>query len=301
MAAMLRSALILSTCLVACGGSNGGRDDGGPTGADAAPGGRDLPPLAIHIRTDPNYMDTAWCHLSFVPEQDPVFPTIRRDRFDSTPAGIVVTPASWIEEAKTRVPALQAAVSSRTRQLLDSATAVAGRPFGQRDFSFLLYYCPFFGGGSAIPGIYPLFPYLAEAVGDLQWPDWIFTDEYMFHEILHLYVMEKIDYAKGSPMLTDAYQAVTADADFYGAVSAYLGHAPTADEMVSFVGLVMTHLHLDALMTRTYLALDEADNLERIKSYEIHNPAPHPSYVEAWALVDAYTPEQVDALLAELR
>ena len=297
----MRAALLTAAIgLAGCTDSGAADRIDASTRADAQ---ADEPPAApaIHLKNDQNFMDTAWCHISLVPIQDPVFPTIRRDRFEATADGIVITPASWIEEAKTRVPELQMAADTRGKRLLEEATRVVGRPFVQRDFDFLLYFCPFFGGGSAIPGIYPVFQYLESAVGELQIPDWIFSDQYMFHEIVHRFVMERIDYTVGTPMLNAVYTAVAGDGEFQAAVAAHLGHAPSESEFLSYVGLVMTHIHVYAIMTRTYLALDEATNLERIRSYETENANPHPSYVKAWEIVGEYSDSEVEALLAEVR
>lgn len=298
---MRAAPLAVAIALAGCSDSGaGGRldaaapSDAGPMApGDAAP--------RIHVKSDPNYMDTVWCQIALVPEQDPVFPTIRRDAFEVSPDGIAVTPASWLAEAKTRVPELQAAADARGRELLDEGARLVGRPFIQRDFDFVMYFCPFFAGGTAIPGIYPIFPYLESAVGELQWPDWIFTDEYLFHEILHRYVLERVDYAEGTPILNELYGRLAGDTAFFESVTAYLGRAPTAEEQLSYIGLVLSHIHVYAIMTRAYRSLGEESNLDRIRTYETENARPHPSYVEAWSIVRAYGDGELDALLAEVK
>jgi hypothetical protein len=146
-----------------------------------------------------------------------------------------------------------------------------------------------------------VFPYLTAAVGALAWPDWIFTDEYMFHEVLHRYAMEKIDYAVGTPSLIAAYTALVGDAAFRTAVTAHLGRPATDQDVLVHIGLVQTHVHVYAIMTSTYRALGEDANLERIFTYETMNANPHPSYVKAWEIVRALTDAERAAVIAEVR
>jgi hypothetical protein len=66
---------------------------------------------------------------------------------------------------------------------------------------------------------------------------------------------------------------------------------------------VLTHLHVYAIMTATYRALDEEERLDTIRDYEMNTPAAHPSYVTAWAYVIAIEndPAAMEALLHEVR
>src|SRR5262245_32468347 len=74
------------------------------------------PPPVVHIHTAvelPDF-DMGFCRRSMVPVQDPVFPTIRRDRFTVDADDNVQIPPDWIAEARdTRVPQLRRAAADR--------------------------------------------------------------------------------------------------------------------------------------------------------------------------------------------
>src|SRR5262249_38136177 len=90
-------------------------------------------PPRVHLNADliGAYLDGYWCHLSAIPVQDPVFPTIRRDAFTEEPAtGLVRIPPAWIKEAsETRWPQLTSAADQRLPKLLAKVESVVGRPF----------------------------------------------------------------------------------------------------------------------------------------------------------------------------
>jgi hypothetical protein len=244
--------------------------------------------------------DQGYCRGSMVPEQDPVFPTIKRSRFQIDPATDLVTiPADWMKEAKeTRVPQLERAAAERLPRLLGKAVELVGRGFDHHDFDYFFYLCPYFGGGTASAKVYPMFQYLRAAVGDLQWPDWLFTDQYLFHEVLHNYVIERIDYTKGTPILNAVYAALAADTAFLAK-----GKAHGQGDDAFYIGTAMTHIHVYAIMTATLRALGEEERLQTIRHYETGLPAAHPSYVKAWEYVIAIEndPAAMAAILAEVK
>jgi hypothetical protein len=154
-----------------------------------------------------------------------------------------------------------------------------------------------------------MFMYLKAAVGELQWPDWLFTDQYLFHEVLHNFVIERIDYTKGSPILNAFYTALVADTDFHAKAKAHAGFTGAdtdpawQQELVVYIGTAMTHIHVYAIMTAAYRALGEQDRLQTIRQYETGLAAAHPSYVKAWEYVIAIEndPASMSALLAEVK
>src|SRR5262245_21123632 len=105
------------------------------------------PPPVIHIHTSvelPDF-DAGFCRSSMIPVQDPVFPTIRRDRFAVGADDLVTIPADWVAETRdTRGPQLRAAAAKRMPVLLGEVQAQV-RPFDQRDFDYFFYLCPYFG------------------------------------------------------------------------------------------------------------------------------------------------------------
>jgi hypothetical protein len=252
------------------------------------------PQLQFEADFSGGYFDSFWCRGSMIPIQDPVFPTIRRDAFKTdTETDIVQIPGSWIKEAReTRWPQLMESARKRLPILLTQVERVVGRPFIQRDFSFFFYFCPAFNGGTAIPAVYPIFPYLKAAVGDLSFPDWIFTDQYTFHEVLHLYVKERIDYSKGSPVLNTLYGVILADQVFESKAKSYLNYPnPITPEYASrwettdravMAGTALTHIHVYGIMTQVLRAIGEDARLNIIRSFEMDTAASHPSYVWAW-------------------
>lgn len=281
-----------------------------PSGPDAAGQLTPSEPPKIHIH-DGAYLtdfDAGYCRGSMLPIQDPVFPTIRRDRFeiDST-TDIVTIPADWIAETRTRAPELRAAADERLPRLLGKVEDVVGREFDQRDFDYFFYLCPYFEGGTASAKVYPMFMYLHAAVGDLAWPDWLFTDQYLFHEVLHNFVMERVDYRTGTPFLNDLYAKLVVDEEFTAAWMAYLGNTGAepkeelAADQAQMVGLVLSHVHLYAIMSEVLRDLDEDERLETIHTFETSLPSSHPSYVEAWRVVMTSDPAALAALLAEVR
>lgn len=260
--------------------------------------------------------DQWWCRGSMIAEQDPIFTTIRRDRFEIDPATDRVTlPAEWIAEARdVRAPQLVKAAQARVPGLIESATRLVGRPFGQRDFSYFFYLCPFFDGGTASAKVFPMFMYLEAAVGaEQQWPDWLFTDQYLFHELLHNYITEAIDYTKGTPILNQLYTELLADQEFAAASQRYLGYPDpiTPDyqarwesiDKIEMIANVLTHVHVYAIMTVTLAELGEQERLDTIRAYETGTDASHPSYVEAWRYVTAIEsdPDALAAVLAEVK
>jgi hypothetical protein len=255
--------------------------------------------------------DGGFCRGSMVPVQDPIFPTIRRSRFTIDPAtDLVAIPPDWIAEARdVRIPQLRAAAAARLPSLLGKVVELVGRGFDHHDFDYYFYLCPYFGGGTASAKVYPMFMYLRAAVGDLAWPDWLFTDQYLFHEVLHNYVLERVDYTKGTPILNAMYVQLVADADFIARSKAHLGFTGADDdpvwqrEFVGYVALVLTHIHVYAAMTSVLRALGEEERLQTIRAYEMANPAPHPSYVKAWDYVIAveHDPTAMAQILAEVR
>ena len=276
---------LLAILVAACG-------DDGVTPADAATA-KPAPPPVIHIHDAVEFpdFDAGFCRGSMVPVQDPVFPTIRRDRFAVDADDIVQIPEDWKTETKqTRGPQLHAAAAERLPVLLAKVQELV-RPFDQRDFDYLFFLCPYFGGGTASAKVFPMFMYLRAAVGDLAWPDFLFTDQYLLHEVLHNFVLERVDYTKGTPTLNDLYRTLIADAEFTAAWMAYLGDTPAtppeklAQHQTEMVGTVLTHVHVYAIMTITLRALGEEDRLQTIRSYETGHPAAHPSYVKAWQVV----------------
>lgn len=285
----------------------------------AAPAQAQNPPI-VHINdpiTFPDF-DAGFCRGSMIPEQDPVFTEIRRSRFqiDKT-TDVVSIPSEWIKEAKeVRIPQLKSAVQLRLPKLLQKTTEVVGRPFRQKDFDYFFYLCPYFGGGTASARVYPMFMYLKSAVGPTQqWPDWLFTDQYLFHEILHNYVMEKIDYSKPeklTPVLQILGAQLWLDTDFEGKAKKYLKYPePITQEYatkwetqdkVEMIGLVLTHVHVYGIMTAVYKALGEQVRLDTIRQYEMDTPAAHPSYVRAWQYIISIesNPLYMRALLNEV-
>jgi hypothetical protein len=277
--------------------------------------GASSPRVHLHADLTGGYFDTFWCRGSTIPVQDPVFPSIRRNAFEIDPATDLVTiPTSWLREARElRWPQLLSAAESRLPILLSKVEEVVGRPFVQRDFNFFFYFCPAFGGGSAIPSMYPLFPYLRSAVSELQWPDWLFTDQYVFHELLHLFVLEKIDYARGSPVLNTLYGLLLADATFEARAKAYLRY-PTpitpeyaarweASDRATMIGLALSHVHVYAVMSRVLRALGERDRLNTIRAFETGTAASHPSYAWAWGYIESIenNPLYMRTLLDEVK
>ena len=268
------------------------------------------PPPTVHIHTAVEFpdFDAGFCRGSMIPIQDPVFPTIRRDRFVRDADDLVTIPADWIAEARTRVPQLRAAAATRMPALLGKVQTLV-RAFDQRDFDYYFYLCPYFGGGTASAKVYPMFMYLRAAVGDLAWPDWLFTDQYVFHEILHNFVMERVDYSKGTPFLNDLYAKLIIDADFTAAWMRFLGDTASTppdklqQHQMEMVGLVLTHVHVYAIMTLAYRALGEEERLQTIRSYETSLPASHPSYVKAWQIVMSLERDAaaLERLIAEVR
>lgn len=129
--------------------------------------------------------DAGWCAEALIPVQDPIFPTIRRDAFEYDTNGIAVIPGSWYNESATRVPQLRSAAAARLPMLMGAVVDLVGRPFSDTEFTYFFYLCPYFMGATASARVFSLFQYLSSAVGALQWPDWLFTDEYLFHEALH--------------------------------------------------------------------------------------------------------------------
>jgi hypothetical protein len=280
------------------------------TDAPPAPGG--APRVHLHLGSTWTDFDSGFCRGSMIPEQDPVFPAIRRDRFTIDPeTDLVSIPADWIEEAKnTRGVELRAAAERRVPVLLAKVTELVGRPFDQGDFDYFFYLCPYFGGGTASAKVFPMFMYLRAAVGELQWPDWLFTDQYLFHELLHNYALERIDYVnEGTPILNALYAELIADAEFTAEAQRYLGYTggETTEQwqrdQLEMVGTVLTHVHVYAAMTAALRALGEETQLETIRSYETSLPSSHPSYVRAWRIageMDA-EPGRLDEVLGELR
>lgn len=154
-----------------------------------------------------------------------------------------------------------------------------------------------------------MFMYLKSAVAELSWPDWLFTDQYLFHEVLHNFVMEGVDYSVGTPVLNTLYAELVDDAEFTQAWLSYTGLSGTepvevlAAEQLEMIGLVLTHVHVYAIMTAVLRAVGEAERLATIREYETSLPSSHPSYVKAWNIVIAIEddPAAMDALLAEVR
>jgi hypothetical protein len=272
---------------------------------------RASPPPVVHIHTAvelPDF-DAGFCRSSAIPIQDPVFPTIRRDRFAKDADDVVTIPPDWIAEARdTRVPQLRAAAAQRLPVLLGKVQQLV-RPFEQRDFDYYFYLCPYFGGGTASAKVYPMFMYLHAAVGELAWPDFLFTDQYLFHEVMHNFVMERVDYSKGTPFLNQLYTQLVADADFTAAWMRYVGDTastPAAKlqaDQAQMVGLVLTHIHVYAIMTVALRALGEEERLQTIRSYETSLPASHPSYVRAWQVVIGLEkdPAALDRVIREVQ
>src|SRR5262249_3808029 len=153
-----------------------------PLGPDASPSVAPPPTVHIHTGVELPDFDQGFCRSSMIPVQDPVFPTIRRDRFSKDDDDNVTIPADWIAAAAyLRVPQLRAAAAQRLPKVLGKVQELV-RPFDQHDFDYYFYLCSYFGGGTASAKVYPMFMYLRAAVGDLAWPDWYFTDQYVFHE-----------------------------------------------------------------------------------------------------------------------
>ncbi|HWM87575.1 MAG TPA: hypothetical protein VNO33_17095 [Kofleriaceae bacterium] len=296
----------------AAGGEDG--DDGGDDGED----GEDFTAPSLHISHGGGWtdFDQWWCRGSMIAEQDPIFTNIRRDRFEIDPVSDVVTvPAEWIAEARdARGPQLEQAAQARVPGLLESATRLVGRRFGQRDLSYFFYLCPFFDGGTASARVFPMFMYLESAVGpEQQWADWLFTDQYLFHELLHSYIIEAIDYTRGTPILNQLYAELVADEEFTAASQRYLGYPDpitreyearwTAVDQAQMVGLVLTHVHVYAIMTAVMKQLGEQERLDTIRAFETGTSASHPSYVRAWQHVIAIESDEaaLAALLAEVK
>ena len=279
--------------------------------SDPATPQNDAPPVVhIHDGAELPDFDAGFCRGSMIPVQDPVFPTIRRDRFEIDPVTDLVTiPADWIAETKnTRGPELRAAASARLPALFGKVEELV-RPFDQRDFDYFFYLCPYFGGGSASSKTYPMFMYLTAAVAELAWPDWLFTDQYLFHEVLHNFVMERVDYAVGTPYLNALYAELVVDPGFTAAWMAYTGDTGAeppellAAHQTEMVGLVLTHVHVYAIMTVTARALGEDERLQTIRDYETSLASAHPSYVEAWRIVGELeqAPAELEQVLDEVR
>jgi hypothetical protein len=242
--------------------------------------------------------DVGWCAQSFITVQDPIFPTIRRDAFGYNDNHILIVPQAWYDECATRVPELKAAAAQRIPILLGAVVTLVGRPFYQQDFDYVFYLCPYFYGGTAAAKVYPMFMYLSSAVGqDLQWPNWLFTDEYLFHETLHNYAMEVIDYYKLTPLLIKIYEILVNDVQFALDCQKYLDYpyplTPAWEQRwlqvdrPANIGVALTHIHVYGAMTAAYLYLNETSVLVTIRDYECNNANPHPSYVWAWRYVEA--------------
>jgi len=152
-----------------------------------------------------------------------------------------------------------------------------------------------------------MFMYLRAAVGDLAWPDWLFTDQYLLHEILHNFVMERVDYAKGTPILNELYVKLLADNEFTAAWMRYLGDTATTPaaklqaDQTNMIGTVLTHIHVYAIMTTVLRALGEESRLQTIRAYETSLPSAHPSYVKAWQYVTSLDNAALERVLAEAR
>ena len=270
----------------------------------------------VHIRDGALFsdFDQWWCRGSMIPQQDPVFSRIKRGRFSINPSDdTVIIPAEWADEAKnTRLPALRAAADRRLPILFAKTAQIVGRGFKQKDYDYFFYLCPFWNGATASSRTFPLFPYLRAAVGEQQWPDWLFTDQFLFHETLHLYVIEKIDYTVGTPVLNAVYEKLMSDPDFDGKIKAYLKFpekVPPEMEMqwrqakLGMVSAVLVHVHVYAIMTSVYKALGQVDVLKTIRDSEMNNAAPHPAYVKAWEYIISIenSPKQMKAVLSEVR
>jgi hypothetical protein len=259
--------------------------------------------------------DQWWCRGSMVPIQDPIFTEIRRDRFQIDPKTDRVTlPQAWFDESKLRVPQLRKAALDRVPTLLSKASELVGRAFRQKNFDYFFYLCPFWDGGTAAAKTFPMFQYLESAVGKAQqWPDWLLTDQYLFHEILHNYVMEKVDYTKGTPVLNALYSTLLTDAKFEADSKAYLRYPSpvtpdyaarwVATDQAQMIGTVLTHIHVYGIMTQTLKAIGDQTTLDTIRAFETGTAASHPSYVWAWKYIEAIegNPGYMKALLNEVK
>lgn len=170
-------------------------------------------------------------------------------------------------------------------QLLSTVVKLVDRGFYQLCFDYFYR--------TASSKTYPMFQYLTSAVGLYAWPNQIFTDQYLFHEILHNYAMEVINQRKLTPILIQIYDQLHNDTVFQYECQLYLKYpVPITPEYEykwinvdrpNMIGLVLTHIHVYAAVTATYVYLGEGNTtLKTIRDFECHNANPHPSYVYAW-------------------
>jgi hypothetical protein len=88
--------------------------------------------IHIHDAVELPDFDAGFCRGSMVPVQDPVFPTIRRDRFAVDADDIVQIPEDWKTETKqTRGPQLHAAAAERLMAYLGDTPATPPEKLAQ--------------------------------------------------------------------------------------------------------------------------------------------------------------------------
>lgn len=205
--------------------------------------------------------------------------------------GSTTIPISWITEAQLLIPMLQNAWDVRGNVLLSTAAKAVGRSFDRKEDSLNLYLCPNINGANALPALFPLWPYLRSAIPDdsYRWPyDW-FTNWYVFHEVLHQYVANTIDYTKSTQLLTYYYYQLIEDPQF----------THNADN----IALVLTHLHLNAIRLVVFgeQYLNEPHTMQLILDREMNSPFAHISYVKAWKIILSLNMTEVQAFLNEVK
>lgn len=170
---------------------------------------------------------------------------------------------AWIAELEKRLPSFQAYWDREGPRLLAAALAEVGKPFRRREVSATLSLCKF--PSMSHPLLVNMRRFMDSATDGEPRPMFLFG-ALVFHELLHTYVFDNLE---ASELIDKKYDAEP--------------------------GSVKSHVHLMAIMKKTYLKLGLEEELARITEKDSKIG---PIYARAWEIVSL---EGHEALLSELR
>jgi hypothetical protein len=161
----------------------------------------------------------------------------------------------WIQEAFTKLPVFQRYWDQQGFPLTQAVESLVGLPYSRRELSAGLILCKT-AVGMTMPLILHYWPFLnGPSNGQPKDPE--FFLDFIFHETLHRYVIDRLGWAPKTPLLLK-YKNETAP--------------------------VRIHLHLDAIEKMVYLRLGKDEMLAKIiKNAKVHGP----DYVRAWQIIES--------------
>ena len=211
------------------------------------------------------------------------------------------------KEAQALLPVFQKAWNTRGNDLLKRMLKISKVPFIFDKKTVKLYLCPGLAGAYNMKA-YPFYPYLKTVYGTQAWPVEAFTDWYMFHELIHWYLLEQPSTRKWTPLFNKYYYKYVNSTGYdlppvvlpevMANVTYDIDHQPEQKfNMVNFIG----HLHMNAL--RYKVLNQEPGKWEFVKLWEKAVTADD-YYGHALDIMDTLAinnPSEIDEFIQEIQ